>query len=269
MASSFTAPILPTAARGRGGITAPSLASAPAPAHGRGRGSGGRGSGGRGSGGRSFTAPALASASASAPAPASAPGSGFVFAVPTALPAPPVKDMLKGGPDTPIEKFRKEIISGFAHNYTKDQYRQSLTRCNQDPNEFISLFETLDFYIGSNQIKKTKYLMQGILPCIIFELRLNRGWATAFFLACAGLSARAGSSIFTPPAKAEIDTYTRNQNDFLHYIQNQNPIGRIIDYVRANGAIFQNTTGTEFQLNGVGWVTGNPQALGLAIFNSF
>lgn len=265
MASSFPAPILPTAApgraskgngrgpkgngsKGRGGITAPSLASAPAPAPGSGSGF-------------VFAVPT---------APAPAPGSGFVFAVPAALPASPVKNMLNVVPDTPIEKFRKEIISGFARNYTKDQYRQSLTRCGQDPNEFISLFETLDFYIGSNQIKNTKYLMQGILPCIIFELRLNRGWATAFFLACAGLSARAGSSVFTSSAKAEIDTYARNQNDFLDYIKNQNPIGRIIDYVRANGAIFHNTTtGIEFQLNSVGWVTGNPQALGLAIFNSF
>lgn len=250
MASPFTAPILPTAAPGR----APGRGS-----NGRGRGPKGNGSKGRGG----ITAPSLASA------PAPAPGSGFVFAVPAALPASPVKNMLNVVPDTPIEKFRKEIISGFARNYTKDQYRQSLTRCNQDPNEFISLFETLDFYIGSNQIKNTKYLMQGILPCIIFELRLNRGWATAFFLACAGLSARAGSSVFTSSAKAEIDTYARNQNDFLDYIKNQNPIGRIIDYVRANGDIFHNTTGTEFQLNGVGWVTGNPQALGLAIFNSF
>ena len=144
--------------------------------------------------------------------------------------------------------------------YINDKFKCDLNLDEMENDDMINFI---------NQIKKTKHLMQGILPCIIFELRLNRGCATAFFLACAGLSARAGSSIFTPPAKAEIDTYTRNQNDFLDYIQNQNPIGRIIDYVRANGAIFQNTTGIEFQLNGVGWVTGNPQALGLAIFNSF
>lgn len=257
MASSFTAPILPTAAPAHGSGRG----------RGRGRGSGGRGSGGSGSGGSGFTAPILPAPAPILPAPATAPS------VTTFVPTTPfVPRPIVASAPTFVNNDHKNFVDGmdslYKSGFTAANLKNLLSKCGfaAPTYQFEALCQVTQFHT----FKTNAFLMKRILPNIVYQLRLQGGPAAIFFLACANFKA---SYIFPwdPASLLELNDAAA-MTGFANNVGTRNYIGRMIDLVRDDPALITFTSRgipTKNSVNKINWDDiGKTNDLCTAIWNN-